>query len=543
MFVANIGTMMHAEVYSGSCGESLTWSLNTQDSLLTIEGSGEMGPLNTIPWHDYISYIAHISLPSGLTSIHGGAFSDCINLNSVSIPESVKYIGTNAFSHCSKLTSIVIPNSVISMGSSVLAFCEGLKSAVFSNSMSSISTYTFQGCSNLTSFTIPETVTYIGASAFAGCDNLVLTVPNSVTGFGSYAFSGVCNIKYNGTVTYEAPWGARAMNGYIDGNLIYSDESRTNLLVCFPNATGDVVIPDDVLNIANGAFVGCEYLNSVIIGNRVKSIGNYAFDGCSNLQAIAIPSSVTNIGEDAFVGCTKLHSISVASENTMYDSRNNCNAIIETATNTLMFGCGNTIIPFNISTIGARAFANSGSLTSITIPKRTISIGEAAFSECSSLMSIICHAVTPPALGYDAFYLVDKSIPLYVPAESVSSYQESQQWSEFINIIAMSDAVAKEECNVNYVDKAGIIIDSENFTFSLPIAPEVDGFTFLKWAVLAGDLKDGINVQAIYQAGEQTSAPAVYVNPKNPAQKLIRNGNVYILTEEKVYTITGQEAK
>ena len=77
----------------------------------------------------------------------------------------------------------------------------------------------------------------------------------------------------------------------------------------------------------------------------------------------------------------------------------------------------------------------------------------------------------------------------------------------------------------------------------LPVAPSITGFTFLKWVVVGGDLVDTITIQAVYQADIPSSAPAVYTNPANPAQKLIRNGNVYILTEDKTYTVTGQEVK
>ena len=120
----------------------------------------------------------------------------------------------------------------------------------------------------------------------------------------------------------------------------------------------------------------------------VTSIGDEAFRGRKTITSITIPNSVTSIGRDAFLGCSKLKSIVVESGNTIYDSRENCNAIIETATNTLITGCQNTIIPNSVTSIGKCAFWNCFSLTSITIPNSVTSIGWEAFNNCSSLTSI-----------------------------------------------------------------------------------------------------------------------------------------------------------
>ena len=117
------------------------------------------------------------------------------------------------------------------------------------------------------------------------------------------------------------------------------------------------------------------------------SIGEMAFYGCSSLTSCTIGSDVTSIGEMAFDGCTSLISITVDSSNTVYDSRNNCNAIIETSTNTLVLGFQNTVIPNSVTSIGDSAFAGCSGLTSIVIPDSVISIGNSAFYRCSGLTS------------------------------------------------------------------------------------------------------------------------------------------------------------
>lgn len=141
----------------------------------------------------------------------------------------------------------------------------------------------------------------------------------------------------------------------------------------------------------------------VKIGNELTTIGNNAFDGCTSLTSVMISNSVTSIGRYVFADCTSLARIKVDDGNTMYDSRENCNAIIQTSKNTLITGCKNTVIPNSVTSIGDRAFYGCTSLTSITIPNSVTTIGKSAFSTCSSLTSItIPNSVT--SLGYYAFY-------------------------------------------------------------------------------------------------------------------------------------------
>jgi len=147
-----------------------------------------------------------------------------------------------------------------------------------------------------------------------------------------------------------------------------------------------ITIPNTVTIIESYAFHWCENLASITLPENVISIGEGVFGGCSNLSSIIIPGSVTNIGSAAFIGCEALASIQVDAGNMIYDSRNGCNAIIETSSNTLISGCMNTIIPKSVTKIGDYAFYGSG-VTSIIIPKGITSIGGFAFHDCSSLAS------------------------------------------------------------------------------------------------------------------------------------------------------------
>ena len=172
------------------------------------------------------------------------------------------------------------------------------------------------------------------------------------------------------------------------------DETKyVEITRCDYNAKGAVEIPTKikdikVTSIGNEVFFGCSELTSIEIPSSVTSIGNFAFSGCSGLTGIEIPSSVTKIGEAAFSGCSRLTSINVEAGNEVYDSRDNCNAIIKKATNTLIQGCKNTKIPSSVTSIGNYAFYDCSGLTGIEIPSSVTSIGDLAFWFCSGLKDV-----------------------------------------------------------------------------------------------------------------------------------------------------------
>lgn len=174
-----------------------------------------------------------------------------------------------------------------------------------------------------------------------------------------------------------------------------------------PEELENYSILKDTIIICENAFSGnpdFSYykLNSIYIPNSVRKIGSWAFRGCSNLTSINIPDSIIDIGYGAFSDCDNLTSIIVDDDNVHFDSRDNCNAVIETSTNNLIVGCKATVIPDSVRVIGALAFSGSG-LTDINIPDSVKVIGFGAFNGCYDLESIIIPS-SIKSIGDNTFY-------------------------------------------------------------------------------------------------------------------------------------------
>ena len=155
----------------------------------------------------------------------------------------------------------------------------------------------------------------------------------------------------------------------------------------FKNGKG-VIAFDCVVRHIEDDFYACGNLISITLPESIVSISNDSFSGCYNLTSIFIPKNVRRIGKNAFADCSRLASICVDKENKTYDSRDNCNAIIETASNTLIAGCLNSVIPDSVVKIGDYAFSDRNLLESIELGDNIVSIGERAFAGCKDLKEI-----------------------------------------------------------------------------------------------------------------------------------------------------------
>ena len=360
--IPNSVTSIGDFVFSGNCGISsftipdnvtsigqyalpFTWYENQPDGLV-YAGKVLYGYKGTMPEG------TSLDIEEGTLGIAGGAFEDCYGLTSVTIPTSVVSIGYGIFSGC-RVTSIIVKegNPYLDSRNNCNAIIETATNSLVAGSYNSVIPYGVKSICNgafmrsgLMSVEIPNSVTEIGKGAFDSCMLSSVTIPNSVTTIGEEAFS-LCG------------------------------------------ALNSLTIPNSVTSIGKHAFTESG-LTSITIPNSVTSIGSYAFSTCGGLTSITIPGSVTSIGDNPFIRCNKLMSIVVEGNNPNYDSRDNCNAIIETKSNKLISGCKNTIVPTGVTAIGDYAFYECDGLTSLTLPDGLTYIGNGAFDCCENLTSV-----------------------------------------------------------------------------------------------------------------------------------------------------------
>lgn len=334
------------------------WDKSTGAYTITYAGEGAVLELTVASLH-LTGYTGEtdedLTVPStvmydgadyAVTSIGDSAFYSCTNLTSITITDSVTTIGEGAFAVCSSLTSIDLPSALTQIGDYTFYNCSSLTSITIPDSVTSIGECAFENCSSLTSVTIPDSVGYISSCAFYNCSNLtVVTIPDSVTSIGSGAFADCTSLT-------------------------------------------SIDLPSALTQIGNSMLSGCSALTAVTIPDSVTYIGVRAFKDCVSLGSIHIPASVSSIEEDSFNWCKSLTYITVDEENPVFDSRDNCNAIIDTANNSIVRGSASTVIPDSVVGIENAAFLGNYALTSITIPDTVTSIGWCAFYGCSNLTSI-----------------------------------------------------------------------------------------------------------------------------------------------------------
>ena len=270
----------------------------------------------------------------------------------------------------------------------------------------------FLNCWGLTSVSIPATVTTIESSALAGCSGVKnLMVPATVTTIGNNAFRFVRHVEYHGSapdIYYY--WNALSLNGVVDGNFAYPDESKSQLNACLDtDADGTVTIPASVQVISRYAFVDLHNLTSIDIPNTVDSIGIGAFEYCENLVSATLPKGLRTINAYLFTGCRSLKSI---------------------------------VVPDSVKSILILAFANCSALSEVTFGYSTEKIVAMSFRNCTNLKKINTLApVAPVLLNGDPFENVSKDeVVVNVPGGCMESYQTN--WDCFSNF--------KEVWNPNY---------------------------------------------------------------------------------------------
>ena len=419
-----------------------------------------------------------ITIPNSVTSIGFGAFRSCTGLTSVTIPNSVTSIGYGAFRSCTGLTSVTIPNSVTSIGEYAFASCTGLTSVTIPNSVTSIGDYAFQYCTGLTSVTIGNSVTSIGNYAFYRCSGLTsIEIPNSVTSIGEYAFASC-----TGLTSIEAPAGffdvrEGDLTGYtkiLNQVTVISGELTENGLL-FINRSYKTLQTLDVSGVTNTEFVdeafkGCYNLQQLVLPAGLQKVGYMMVAGCKNLQSIDIPASVEEIEQSAFEDCRSIQSITFGGAPAGAPGR--FNAPAASASQLKKIGkwafynaheLQNLVIPEGVTEIGDGAFYGCTYLEDMTLPASIQAIGDNCFALCAKLTKITCNAVTPPTIEAKTFFDVKRQIPVYVPDEAVSAYEDDTYWQEF-DIQGQSEVpLGIEDVQGNNVQCTKVVRDNQIF--------------------------------------------------------------------------------
>ncbi len=436
--------------YSGTCGSNLTWEVNSEGTVLTISGTGDMysyetAPWGTVveggvvvyePWGDFCGTIQSISIGYGVTSIGAEAFAYINNITSISIPDTVSKIGGGAFEGCSRLSVVYIPNGITTIEYRTFKNCVSLDSIAFIDGVERIKREAFKGCKGLKHISIPNGVKEITGDAFADCPSLEsVYIPESVTTLGSdyeQPFTN-CQALKSITVAEHNP----VFDSRNSCNAIVKSESNTIITGCMGtvipksvtslgwdsfmgSGLTSIVIPENICEmrrsfrksdaleqvIINGklgfddwerAFTKCKNLKSVTLGENVTYIDDGAFEECSSLVSVELPKSVITVGKDAFKNCTSLVEVrSLQIIKCEWGAFHGCISLvsiphIEEHDCYLFYGCTSldtVILDDMVKGIARYEFENCSSLKSLVIPVNAQYIGYCALDGCSDLTDI-----------------------------------------------------------------------------------------------------------------------------------------------------------
>ena len=464
-------------VYSGECGDDLTWTL--EGDVLTISGTGPM--YDSCEWWNYRDKITEVVIEDGVTTIGRWAFQYHPNLRTVRMADSVESIGAGAFHECKKLTDTGVPENLTDIGEdayrgcdaladangfvivngilfdyvgeaekvSIPAYvtrisrysfwdCQSVKEVTIPSGINSVVYGMFSGCENLVSVSLPDSITKIELSAFYGCKNLELTLPDSVTEVEDLAFKGCEKMADE--------------DGFV---------SVLSVLFDYVGDSGNVVIPDEISTISPSAFAYGK-LSSVTIPTNVKRIGFSAFNECNDL------ADVYYLGTQS-----EWNQITIENSNkAIYNAVIHCaDGIVDS----FHGECGNgltwTLMDGVLTVSGEGDMGNwyswqdfGNMIHTVVIEDGVTSIAGAAWSNCSILTSISIPG-TVKQIRWNAFWQCDNLSDVYF-------FGDEEDWNS-IEIYGNNDCLTNAA--IHYITSSEIEpIIVEGNTITTLIAPVCD---------------------------------------------------------------------
>lgn len=476
LLVALLGVSLNAQGYDFVVG-GIYYDYNDDGVSVSVSA-----PMYSWQYTDVVSIpdtVSNDGQSLTVTAIGDSAFYNCSSLTGVEMPATVTVIGNHAFGRDYKLERVNLPDGVTDIGDSAFWYCSGLTAITFNEGLRSIGDNAFSFCTVLTNLSLPSTVTAIGSEAFAGCWNLCsvtvaagnpvfdsregcnaliesatgklllgcvnTVIPQGVTTIGKSSFA------WSKITVADIPEGVTAIEDYAFDHCYYiSQLTLPSTLVtigysafngAYENLT-ELRLPDSLVSVGGYAFANCSGLEHIDFGHGLRHIGNLAFFNCSGLTEVDlpesllsiydgafmrctgltnfhVPASVTCIGSGIFQACENLSSVTVDADNATFDSREGCNAVIETATNTLVAGCASTTIPETVAVLGNGAFMECIGLETIAIPTSVTVIGDHTFEYCYDMDTI----TLPPRLqsiGRCAFAGCERLVYMDIPSKVTS---------------------------------------------------------------------------------------------------------------------------
>lgn len=417
----------------------------------------------------------------------------------VNLPEGLTETCYMAFAYLSKVKSFNLPSTLKVIGQSSFYECSGIKSIEFPDSLTTISYGAFQFCEKLDSVKLPSNLTTLGDAVFYSCEALTtVTIPNKYTSIPAQTFMYCHKLKSVIIGSGVTSIGNNAFKNYtnsVNSLTVYAKTPPSGGVSCgILNTNCDLYVRADALSAYQNAIWWEDFKS--INGISLEELPHYSVSFVDGIDTILTSSII--IGEGATPPTAPVHE-----GYTFVGWEEDYSNIVED----LVVHAKYEIIKYNVSFYD---WDNS------LLKKDTVEYQSAASAPSD-----------PVREGY-TFTGWDKEF------SSVTSD---------LDVYAQYEEGEKKSFNVLFNDKGNNVVLSQQVEIRVPIAPEFEGFTFLNWQVEEGELVDNIIIKAIYQAIDPTSSPAVYVNPSNTSQKLIREGQVYVLSDDTMYTINGQKIK